>query len=194
MKDKKNFWLPGVLAGLVPHTFCILFVLFSIVGATTVTVFLKPLLLNKNFFYFLITLSFVFASLSSVLYLAKNGILSVQGVKRKWQYLGLMYGLTILINLSLFLLVFPATANFTRHQNQVLSSVAQAKEVVLKVEIPCSGHASLITTELKKNKGVERVEFSLPNTFRVTYNTTVTSKEEILGLEIFKSFRATILQ
>jgi len=150
--------------------------------------------LSKNFFYFLIILSFTFATLSSIFYLLKNDILSVQGIKRKWRYLGLMYGLTILVNLLLFFFVFPATANFNRNQSQVLSSVAQTKEVVLKVEIPCSGHASLITTELKKNKGVERVEFSLPNIFRVTYNPAITSEEEILGLEIFKSFRATILQ
>lgn len=194
MKNKKNFWLSGIVAGIVPHTFCILFVLFSILGATTATVFLRPLLLNKNFFYFLIFLSFAFATLSAFLYLAKNGILSWPGIKRKWQYLGLMYGLTILTNLVLFFFIFPAAANFNRHQNQVLSTAVQTKEVVLQVEIPCSGHASLITNELKKNKGIEKVTFTLPNIFRITYNPTITSEEEILGQEIFQSFKATILK
>lgn len=192
--DRTKFWLSSIAAGLLPHTFCILFVLFSILGATTATVFLKPLLLRKNFFYFLIILSFAFTTLPALLYLAKNGILSWRGIKRKWQYLALMYGLTILTNLALFLFIFPAAANFNRNQSKVLSTTAQTKEVVLKVAIPCSGHASLITNELKKNKGVESVKFILPNIFRVTYDTAITNAEEILGQEIFKSFKAAILK
>ena len=194
MKNKKDFWLSGILAGILPHTFCILFVVFSILGATAATVFLKPFLLNKNFFYFLIILSFSFATLSAILYLAKNGILSPSGIKRKWQYLSLMYGLTILINLSLFLFVFPAMANFRRPQNQIFAGINQTKKITLKVEIPCSGHASLVTNELKKNKGVESVSFGLPNIFSVTYDNTKTSEEEILSLDIFKSFKATVLK
>lgn len=194
MKDKKDLWLSSILAGLVPHTFCILFVLLSILGATTAMAFLKPFLLQKNFFYFLIILSFAFATLSALFYLAKNGILSWPGVKRKWQYLGLMYGLTILTNLALFLLIFPAMANFNRNPGPVLSIAVQTKEVVLQVEIPCSGHASLITNELKKNQGIESVVFALPNTFRLTYNAAVTSEEGILDQEIFQSFKATVLK
>ncbi|MBM3208915.1 hypothetical protein FJZ40_01320 [Candidatus Shapirobacteria bacterium] len=192
-QGKDKLWMSGILAGILPHTFCILFVLLSIIGATTATVFLKPLLLHKNFFYFLILLSFAFATLSASLYLAKNGILSLAGLKRKWQYLGLLYGLTVIINLFLFLFIFPATANFNRQTAGTLSAPNQIKEIALKVEIPCSGHASLITEELKKNKGVQGVAFELPNIFRITYETTITNHDEILGLEIFKSFKPSIL-
>jgi copper chaperone CopZ len=194
MKSKKNFWLSGILAGILPHTFCIVFVVFSILGTTTATVFLKPFLLNKNFFYFLIALSFGFATLSAIFYLAKNGILSPSGIKRKWQYLSLMYGLTVLINLFLFFFIFPATANFRRPQNQIYADINQTKKITLKVELPCSGHASLITNELKKNKGIESVNFGLPNIFNITYDNIKTSEKEILSSDIFKSFKAAVLK
>ena len=188
----KKFLISGIVAGLLPHTFCILFILFSIFGTTTASVLFRPLLLNSNFFYFLIIFSFGFATFSAILYLAKNGILSLEGAKRKWQYLTLMYGLTILTGVSLFLFIFPATANFNRNQSQVLGN--QTKEVVLGVDIPCSGHAPLVTDELKKINGIEKVKFSLPNIFRISFDSNKTNEEEILNQGIFKNFKATIVK
>lgn len=187
---KIKFLISSIAAGILPHTFCILFILFSIFGATTASVLFKPLLLNSNFFYFLIILSLGFATFSAILYLAKNGILSLKGAKRKWRYLSLMYGLTILINLCLFLFIFPATANFNRRQSYVLGN--QTKEIVLQVDIPCSGHAPLVTDELKKINGIEKVKFSLPNIFRISYDSTKTNEKEILSQDIFESFRVKI--
>ena len=189
---KIKFLISSIAAGILPHTFCILFILFSIFGATTASVLFKPLLLNSNFFYFLIILSFGSATFSAILYLAKNGILSLKGAKRKWRYLILMYGLTILTNISLFLFIFPAAANFNRNQSQVLGN--QTKEVILEVAIPCSGHAPLITDELKKLNGIEKVVFRLPNIFKISFDTQKTSEEEILSQEIFKNFKAKIVK
>lgn len=184
--------LSGIIAGIVPHTFCILFIVFSILGASGALVFLKPFLLNSNFFYFLIILSFGFATFFAILYLAKNGILSLEGAKRKWRSLALMYGLTILTNVSLFLFIFPATANFNRNQSQILEN--PTKEVVLEVAIPCSGHAPLVTDELKKINGIENIKFSLPNIFRISFDSNKTNEKEILNQGIFKNFKARVIK
>jgi copper chaperone CopZ len=63
----------------------------------------------------------------------------------------------------------------------------------LQVDIPCSGHASLISGELKTIDGVTGVQFSLPNIFDVKYDPSKTSKQQILALEVFKTYKATVL-
>src|SRR4030043_501884 len=110
VKEKRGF-LSGIAYGLVPHTFCILFVVFSVLGVTTATAFLKPFLLNPYFFYILIAISFVFATIAAMIYLKKSAILSFEGVKKKRKYLLILYGTTISINLLLFMVIFPITAN-----------------------------------------------------------------------------------
>lgn len=193
--DKRSF-LQSVLYGLAPHTFCILFVIFSVVGTTLITTFLRPFLLNVYFFYFLILLSFTFATLSSFFYLRKNGILSLNGVKRKWRYLSIMYGATIFINLLLFWVIFPFTANlnFGLQNKSIAGSSVSNTIVTLKVAIPCSGHASLISGDLKTIDGVDRVIFRFPNYFDVYYNQSIVSEEKILSLEVFKTYKATIIK
>lgn len=52
-KDPKSKgFLLGILYGLAPHVFCILFIVFATLGTTTATTFLKPSLLNPYFFIF----------------------------------------------------------------------------------------------------------------------------------------------
>ncbi len=85
---KEKGVLKGILYGLAPHTFCIAFIVFTVLGATTATALLKPLLLNPYFFYILIGLSFIFATISAIFYLKRNGILSFPGIKKKWRYYG----------------------------------------------------------------------------------------------------------
>jgi copper chaperone CopZ len=63
----------------------------------------------------------------------------------------------------------------------------------LGVDIPCSGHAPLISDELKKIDGVSSVQFSLPNVFDVKYDSSKASKQQILSLEVFKTYKATVL-
>jgi len=173
-------------------------------GVTFLMEYFKPLLMNPYFFHILVLISLGFATLSSTIYLRKNGLLSSTGMKRKWKYLSTMYGSTIGINLLLFLVIFPLLANVSLAQptpqpitgalvgisgtsnNDGLSSLR------LSVDIPCSGHAPLISQELKKIDGVTSVQFSFPNIFDVKYDSTKTSKQQILSLEVFKTYKATV--
>ena len=195
--------LKGILYGLAPHTFCILFIVFTVLGLTTVTTLLKPLLLNPYFFYLLIVLSLIFATISATIYLKRNGILSFSGIKRKWKYLLILYGTTIFVNLLLFMVIFPIATNLNSGsglktaimtafsgKSQLLNSQSS---ITLEVAIPCPGHAPLITEELKKIGGVENVSFRFPNEFDVSYNPTKTSKEEILSLSVFNTYKATVI-
>jgi len=192
-KESKGF-LSGLIYGIVPHIGCIAFILASIFGVTAATELFKPLLMNPYFFYILILLSFSFATISSVLYLRKNGLLSSSGMKRKWKYLSTMYGSTIGVNLLFFMVIFPLLANVSTAQpNGILAINNGLSLIQLQVDIPCPGHASLITDELKKIDSVSGIQFSLPNVFNVTYDNSKTSKQQILELEVFKTYKATVL-
>ncbi|MBU0999101.1 hypothetical protein KKG24_02210, partial [Patescibacteria group bacterium] len=46
---------------------------------------------------------------------------------------------------------------------------------------------------LKTVTGVEGVRFKFPNLFDVGYSPEVTSKEQILSLDVFKTYKATII-
>jgi hypothetical protein len=187
---KQGIW-SGLLYGLIPHTFCIAFIVLSVIGATTATVFLKKLLILPYFFQILIGLSVFFATLSAVFYLKRSGFLSWTGMKKKWRYLATLYGVTLLVNLLFFMVVFPQTANFDLGQNRaaVLSQKNTVSLIVLTVDIPCPGHAVLINGEIKKSPGIQRVFFRMPNLFEVDYDSSRVSLDQILDLEIFKSFK-----
>jgi copper chaperone CopZ len=62
--------------------------------------------------------------------------------------------------------------------------------LTIKVDIPCSGHAPLITTELYKLNGIKNVKFTPANQFTVSYDPSVTTKDGILSLGIFKTYPA----
>lgn len=205
MEEIKNCCLPrrekpkglssGILYGLLPHSFCIAFVVFSIVGATAAATIFKKFLLIPNFFEILIGLSFFFATLSATVYLKKKKELSVKGVKGNKKYLGILYGTTVLVNLLFFFVIFPAVANFRISNRVVLGNVrvtGDMEEMTIKVQIPCSGHAPLIIDELRKNSGVREVKFQMPNQFIISYDSSKVSPGEILSAEIFKSFPATL--
>jgi len=193
-KDKNI--LQGIAYGLIPHIGCIAFIIGSVLGATVLMQFFKPILLNRYFFYMLVLISVSFATISSAFYLKKNGILSSAGVKRKWKYLSTMYGSTIGINLLLFMLVFPLLANVSLSSPSaaaVGSESASMSTIRLQVDIPCSGHAPLISNELKTINGVSDIKFSLPNIFDVKYDSTKTSKQQILSLDVFKTYKVTVI-
>lgn len=184
----------GILFGLIPHIGCIAFIIASILGSTVLVNFIKPFLMNKYFFYILILISILFATIASIIYLKQNSLLSLKGIKKKKVYLMTMYGLTIGITVFLFLFIFPLFSNLsttdskTDVSNQDLSSL---KTLSITVDIPCSGHAPLITDELKKINGVNQVKFSLFNNFLITYDSSKTNKKEILALDIFKTYKAS---
>lgn len=68
-----------------------------------------------------------------------------------------------------------------------------ASSVKLAVNIPCPGHALLITNALKSINGVLEVDFDFPNVFDVKYVPAKTSKEAILSVDIFKTYEAKVV-
>ncbi len=68
------------------------------------------------------------------------------------------------------------------------NAVAGEQELRLQVDIPCPGHASLITQELYTVDGVIDVKYMLPDLYDVTYNPSKTNEEEIKSLEIFNEY------
>jgi len=186
--------LNGIFYGILPHGFCIAFIIFSILGVTAATSFLKNWLMNAYFFPLLILLSIALVTVSAVIYLKRNQALSWQGIAENRRYLFLLYSTVIATNLILFLVVFPLTANLKFSpdwKNSILAQEVESKTI--KVAIPCSGHAPLVIDELKKVKGIVDVQFQLPNLFNITYQPKETSIEKILETDIFKSFKAEII-
>ena len=76
-KKTSNGLGKGLVYGLIPHIGCVLFIIGAVLGSNILIQFFKPLLMNKNIFYYLIFISIVFASFSSYLYLRKNKMCSV---------------------------------------------------------------------------------------------------------------------
>lgn len=184
--------LMGILYGLIPHIGCILFIIAAILGTTVLMQFFKPLLLNRNIFYYLILISIAFATLSAYIYLRKNKLLSKAGIKKKKKYLSTMYGTTVGINIILLFLVFPYVASATGGVTGV--DALDSDILKISVDIPCPGHAPLITSELGTINGVKGSEYSFPNNFDVYYDSSITSKEEILSLDVFEEYPATVLE
>ncbi|VVB68508.1 putative copper-exporting P-type ATPase A [Candidatus Norongarragalina meridionalis] len=215
-KEKRE-WTEGVLYGLLPHAGCIAFIAASVLGVTMMTEFFKPLLMNRYFFYGLIALSLVFATVSAAIYLRRNGQLSADGAKKRWKYLAAMYGSTIGVNALFFFVLFPMLANFAIAQPSVTGAVvgivsptaaivsglasptplpaAQlSASMQISVDIPCAGHAPLISNELKKADGVMGVQFGSPNNFFVTYDPSKTNPQAILSLDVFGQYPAKIIK
>ncbi|MDD4901101.1 MAG: hypothetical protein PHS62_03245 [Patescibacteria group bacterium] len=189
--------LLGVLFGILPHSFCVAFALLSIIGAVTASAFLKKFLLIPNLFLILVIISLLLATISSAIYLKKNKCLCGAGVKNKWQYLSLVYAGTIMANVLMFFVVLPAVANVNFQKTLRADTVARLRannlsELSLKVDLPCSGHASLIIDEIKKNCKARSITFSLPNTFNISYDPEETTPEQITSLDIFKTYKATM--
>lgn len=193
-----NTLLEGIAYGLIPHIGCIAFIIGSVLGVTILMEFFRPILMNRYFFHILILVSFVFATISCIIYLKKNGLFSMKGVKRKWKYIGTMYGSTIGINLILIMLVFPMLANVSINPTITGAMLAVDKRnialVRISVDIPCPGHAPLITSEVQKIDGILKTEYFFPNNFEVQYDATKTTLEEILNLEVFLEYPATIIK
>jgi len=180
----------GIFYGLFPHSFCIAFVVFSIIGAVTAAAFLKRFLLIPNFFYFLVLFSLILATVSSVIYLKKSNCICISGIRKKWKYITTLYLSTIMANALMFFVVFPALANITQKNATILGE--SSANFSLSVQIPCTGHAPLIIDEIKKDNGVQFVEFNTPDIFKIKYNPNETSPEKIASAEIFKTYEATI--
>jgi len=194
VKDKKKGFINGIYYGLVPHTFCILFIIGAVLGATFLTTLFKPLLMSRNFFYILIALSFGFATISALLYLKRNNCLCASGARKRWKFLSILYATTIAVNLLFFFAIFPAVANIgtaSAASAEEVNDLPELSKLTLDVDIPCSGHAPLIIGELKTIEGVKDVKY-VYGKFEVYYDSPAT-KEKILALDVFKEYPATVL-
>lgn len=189
-KVSDNAIKQGLIYGLIPHAGCIGFIIAAIIGATAFTQLFRPMLMSRYFFYILILISFVIATISIIFYLRKNRSLNFDGVKFYKKYIATMYVSTITINILLFLFIFPLTANLTTAS----VDVEGLDEFNIVVNIPCSGHAPLITNELLFVEGVENVRYSFPFGFRVNYDSSVVDIDEILDIEVFKEYPATLVE
>ena len=189
-KQSKKTFISSIWYGLIPHSFCIAFILFSVLGVTAGTAIIKQFLMIPYFFESLIVLSLILTTISAAIYLKKINLLSLDGIKNKWKYLTIMYSIVLFVNIFMFSFVFPALAN--ANNSQAIESSANYPLTTLAVNIPCSGHATLIISELKKDLGVKSVIFKTPNIFEIRYNPLATSVEKITALDIFKQFTATI--
>ncbi len=71
-------------------------------------------------------------------------------------------------------------------------SYAGTDVLIMEVDIPCPGHAFLVKEDVEKLTGVRNVAFQSPNIFSVTYNPSLIGRDDILGVEVFKSYKAVI--
>ena len=180
--------ISGIIYGLVPHSVCIAFIVFSVLGTTVMSGVLKQIMIIPYFFNILLGISFLMATASAVIYLKKNECLCASGLKTKWKYLTLLYGITIFTNLFVFYGVLPTIAN-ANSNNIDFASYQNLSSLSIKVNIPCTGHASLIMDELKKDQGIKNIIFKTPNIFQIKYDPKITSLEKINNQEIFKTYK-----
>jgi len=99
----------------------------------------------------------------------------------------------ILVVLVTVLIGVMAFQTFSPKGNVVKYEAGDA-EIKLQVNIPCAGHASLIKNYLLEIEGVKNVDFKLPYYFIVSYNSTKTSQEKIVGIDVFKQYPARIIK
>jgi hypothetical protein len=187
----KGFWR-GLVFGLIPHTFCILFVVFTLLGSVFGATVAKKFLMIPHFFLFLVILSLLFATLSAWLYLRSHRCCSTKGIQNNWKYLTILYGTTLFINIIFIYYIFPTvTVATTNMKNSNIAINQVANTMAIKVDIPCSGHGPLIVDEIKKVNGVTGINYEPLNTFTINYDPSLTNETAILSLEIFKTYKAT---
>ncbi len=205
-EKSRGGFLNGVLFGLTAHSFCIFFIILTALGASTLTSIIRPLFMSRYFFHALVLMAIVFATLSAIIYLKKNNLLSLSGIKEKRNYLLILYSTTIAINLLLFIIIFPIAANVSGGaslKEAISSSFIESNAsllsdnedfLVLQTDIPCSGHAYLIFVDLDGFPGVSNVNFRFPDIFEITYNKEMTTTEEILAVGVFQEYETIIIK
>jgi len=117
--------------------------------------------------------------LSALVYLYRIRKLSWLGIKEKKGYLLTLFAAVVGINLLLYLVVFPLLTNLKALRlskgEVMVSGQTGLVTKILKVEIPCSGHAPLVVDELQRIEGVREIRFRLPNFFEVSFDSSQTS-------------------
>jgi hypothetical protein len=80
-----------------------------------------------------------------------------------------------------------------KEQTQSITN-SESGVLKIKVKIPCSGHAPLITGYLKEVIGVNSVKYSFPDIFEIKYDSSIPGvTDSIVALKIFKEYPATII-
>lgn len=181
----------GLIYGLLPHSFCLGLIIFSALGATIFSTVFRRLLLLPHFLEILIGLSFILATISTLIYFQRLGGISLGRIKHHWRYLAILYGTTITVNLLLLSVVFPRLANFG--QPAVVLGQNNLVTKTLDVRLPCSGHALLISEELRKIAGVSGVYFNQEGYFEVSFDPDQVNLEQILNTPIFKTYAVRVL-
>lgn len=189
---KKSGVEHGIAFGLLPHAGCIAVILLSVFSVTAGTTLLVPFL-QTGVFYWLIALSLAIATASAVWYLRKRQCLCKAGIKQERKYLATLYGTTITVNLVLLFVVFPAVGGFAATTGFLIAPTPKMVNLTILCDIPCPGHAPLITDDVANLTGVVKIDFSSPNVFSIVYDPTKTSQNAILSREIFDQYPATIL-
>ncbi len=204
-KNRKGF-LSGILFGLTAHSFCILFIILTVLGASTLTSIIRPLFMSRYFFHVLVLMAIIFATLSAIIYLKKINLLSFTGIKEKRNYLFILYSTTIAINLLFFIVIFPIAANvsggssikeaiFSSFIKSDGSMIGDNEELlILKTDIPCSGHAYLVFADLDDFPGVNNVNFKFPNVFEITYDKEITTINNIMSVNVFQEYKTLIIK
>ena len=204
-KEKKGRGvLSGLFYGLVAHSFCILFIILTVLGVTTLTTALRPVFMSSYFFHILVFTAIVFATISALVYLKKNNQLSFSGIKEKRNYLFILYGTTIAVNLILFIFIFPITANISGGASLTGAVMSSFKNtdmgspdedealLTIEVDIPCSGHAYLVFSDFENFSGIKNINFRFPDVFDITYDPSITTIEEILSVDVLTEYKTTI--
>jgi len=203
----------GIIYGIIPHSFCIIFIVCSVFGITAGSQLLRPIMLLPYFIPILIGVSLLFASIAAIIYLKKTGNLSKAGVIRKKIYLLTLFGSIIIVNVTFFKYIMPIMGGMeTREKVDLLNNVGEtcdsgpvcvlsdlqegsyvgADILMIEVDIPCPGHAFLVREDIEKLPGISDVAFQSPNIFSVTYNPSLIGRDDILKVEIFKNYKAVI--
>ena len=186
---QKGFW-QGILFGIIPHSFCILFIIFSALGAAFATEYIKKFLLVPHFFTILVLLSVFFAVIVAGIYLYRTKALNLNGLICNRNYLMILFASTIILNLVFVYGIFPAIANMDNSKKDVAYQDSELSVILIEADIPCPGHAPLIISEVKKLQGISNTEFIFPDKFKISYNKNIINENEIINLEIFSSFKA----
>ena len=99
-------------------------------------------------------------------------------------------GLGLLILFAGIVLANSFSSNNSSNSTLVFNNENNLSEILIKVSIPCEGHVYLINSKLRELEGVKEVEYAQSFKFKVYYDSSKTSKEKILSLNIFKQYAA----
>jgi hypothetical protein len=206
----------GLLLGVIPHLGCITFIAFALLGTSFASGFFYSFMANKWLsFPALFAVSALLATGSACVYLKQRRSLSLNGIAENKNYIATLFFTVISVNLFLMYFAFPAAADITAKKQTALLANTAAKDscagdagdicetplaensarknITIKTELPCSGHAPFITETLKRINGIGAITYKQPDMFEIIYDGEKISPEVILSNETLKEFNPKII-